>query len=321
MHDVDYAYAVANIRANELKLLTKSDLTALISSKSVTEAMRLLKNKGYGGSESFDTEDQMLKVQREKVFSYVKELAGGSRIFDIFLMKNDFQNLKVLIKSKITGNDSGLNLSPGLMSVPELKAAVDSETFSALPEWVNEAAKNAFLTTAETGNGQLCDIIIDKALLKQMQKAAQDSKNTFLTELFGKIIALYNVKTALRACKSKKSCTFIFDALVPCDYVDINELADCSKDMESLLDYIKNTVFSESVDAVAKGLSTFEKYCDDFIIKHIKTVKYNAFGIEPLIAYLICNEMEQKNVQIILAGKRGGIPAEDISERMRETYV
>ena len=47
MKDTDYAYAVARIRANERYLLSKSDIERLISSKKLSEALGVLKERGW----------------------------------------------------------------------------------------------------------------------------------------------------------------------------------------------------------------------------------------------------------------------------------
>ena len=46
-----------------------------------------------------------------------------------------------------------------------------------------------------------------------------------------------------------------------------------------------------------------------------------AFGISPLIAYILARETEIKAVRIILSGKHNNLPQETIRERLREMYV
>ena len=47
MHETEYAYAVARIRANETKLLTRADIDQLIEAESYEAAVRLLADKGF----------------------------------------------------------------------------------------------------------------------------------------------------------------------------------------------------------------------------------------------------------------------------------
>ncbi|HEX30202.1 TPA: V-type ATP synthase subunit C, partial [Candidatus Poribacteria bacterium] len=54
---------------------------------------------------------------------------------------------------------------------------------------------------------------------------------------------------------------------------------------------------------------------------YIRPAKYVAFGIEPLIAYLIAKEHEVKLIRIIMIGKINQLSMDSISERLREPYV
>lgn len=322
MGETDYAYAVANIRANEHKLITKADLRGFISASSADGIIRSLKERGYDTS-SVQTDDELIKIQNAKIFSYLKDLSENSKLFDSFLMRNDFHNVKVLIKAKISEmNGDDLLLYPSLLDPGAIKACINHNDFSSLPDWLKEAAQTAFLTAAETKDGQLLDIIIDKAMMGEIKKAAKTSKNEFMIGLVGKQIVLLNIKIALRACRAKKDKSFILNALIDSDLIDTHDLASAATKPDTLIEFFKSHGFQEAAKALfEQNITAFEKYVDDEIIRYVSTVKYNVFGIEPLIAYLIYNETEQKNLQIILAGKRAGISESEIMERMRESYA
>ena len=87
------------------------------------------------------------------------------------------------------------------------------------------------------------------------------------------------------------------------------------------IEYISHTKYSDAAQLLSSSTSAFEKWCDDEIIKYIQSAKMTAFGISPLIAYILAREMEIKAVRIILSGKHNNLPQETIRERLRETYV
>jgi len=70
-----------------------------------------------------------------------------------------------------------------------------------------------------------------------------------------------------------------------------------------------------------KSLSSFERWCEDLLIRKIRPQKYNSFTIDPLAAYLIARDNEIKTVRIILLGKLNQLPEDIIRERLREMYV
>ena len=90
--DNNYLYAVANIRANELSLLSRADIDALIDAPDYKTALTLLDGKGYDTSFGSDY-SAMLDGETEKTWSLIKSVAPSAEALDIFIVKNDFQNL------------------------------------------------------------------------------------------------------------------------------------------------------------------------------------------------------------------------------------
>lgn len=103
--DNNYLYAVANIRANELSLLSRADIDALIDAPDYKTALTLLDGKGYDTSFGSDY-SAMLDGETEKTWSLIKSVAPSAEALDIFIVKNDFQNLKAVLKSEKTGDDA-----------------------------------------------------------------------------------------------------------------------------------------------------------------------------------------------------------------------
>ena len=66
MKDTDYASAVARIRANERRLLSKSDVERLISSKDLSSALSVLKERGWS-TEGENERIEVLLKNRQKV--------------------------------------------------------------------------------------------------------------------------------------------------------------------------------------------------------------------------------------------------------------
>ena len=48
----------------------------------------------------------MLDGETEKTGSLIKSVAPSAEALDIFIVKNDFQNLKAVLKSEKTGDDA-----------------------------------------------------------------------------------------------------------------------------------------------------------------------------------------------------------------------
>ena len=93
-----YPYAVARIRMLENSLLTEKTYTQLIESRSAAEVFKILSEAGYGGESSIDAKnyEKALSSRLAKAYADVKELVPKENFIDVFLLKNDYQNLKVL---------------------------------------------------------------------------------------------------------------------------------------------------------------------------------------------------------------------------------
>ena len=61
--------------------------------------------------------------------------------------------------------------------------------------------------------------------------------------------------------------------------------------------------------------------CDDALCAYLESAKYSAFGDAPLVAYLAAKEIELSNIRILLTAKLEKLPAPEIRERLRATYV
>lgn len=110
--------------------------------------------------------------------------------------------------------------------------------------------------------------------------------------------------------------------MAPCHSLSVDRLAKAAlAGEEAIIDYLDQTIYAEGGAALAESSSAFERWCDNRIINTIKSEKYNAFTIGPVIAYVIARQNEIKTVRIILSAKQSDLPEESVRERVREMYV
>ena len=180
MQQDDYTYAVARIRFKETKLLSDADLGALLSAGDIDAVMRLLHDKGWGDGTNF-TPDELFAIEEEKLWSFVSECISDLSILDFLCIPNDYHNLKVAIKC-ITRDDKpdGMLLSDAVSNAQKVYEAVKNRDYSALPEYLQAVAKEAMTTILQTSDGQLCDIIIDKACMEHVYRLGKESENEII---------------------------------------------------------------------------------------------------------------------------------------------
>lgn len=321
MAENQYLYEVARIRTKELSLLSADFFEQLLSAPDYEACIRLLKEKGWEGGR--DDWEEMLAKEREKTWKLMEELVGDTSVFDVFLYGNDYSNLKAAVKSCRHRTElSNIYISQGTVPADTIRKALQENRFEDLPEAMREPAREAQRVLLQTGDGQLCDIIIDRAALEAIYRAGRESGNEFL-KLYGELtVACADIKTAVRACRTGKSREFLERALAPCDSLNVRELADAAASgAEAVEKYLETTEYREGAGELKESLSAFERWCDNLLIRRIRPQLYNAFGLGPLAAYILARESEIKSVRIVLSGKKNHLPEESIRERVRETYV
>jgi len=319
----DYTYAVARIRYRENKLLSDADLNALLSAKDADAVMRLLRDKGWGDNGSDSDPEMLLRRESEKAWEFIDEIVPDRESFAFLLAPNDFHNLKVAVKA-ITRDmkPDDMLIHNALCDPMTIYEAVQKREYENLPDFLVEPAKEAMTVLLQTSDGQLCDIIIDRACMEHIAKLGKENQNELIRLYCELFVAAADIKTAVRSAHTGKRVDFITRALAPCDTLDVSRLAQAaSLGFEDVLKYLETTRYSAAVPAIRTSMSAFEKWCDDSVTEAMKPQKWEPFTIGPVAAYLIARENEIKAVRMILSAKLNGLSDDVIKERLRSMYV
>ncbi|MBR3738439.1 MAG: V-type ATPase subunit [Eubacterium sp.] len=320
MKNKDYLFAVASLRARENELLTKSDFEQLISAESYEKAVSLLNDKGY--EISGDDYSSRLDENLNEVWDYIIKSAPEAEILKAFVVKNDFHNIKAILKSEVMNYSAeDYMLSPSIVSPQDMIEAISARDFKKLPDYISAAAEDAAQILAKTQNAQLCDAVCDTAALEAMISLSEGG-DEILKEYANIFCLSSNIKTAFRAIKTKKSSAFLNASIAKNSLIDKKEFISAALSGEDeLSEFLILKGFEEFAAAFEESPSQFEKYCDDKMISIIKKSKMTVFGISPVAAYFLAKENEIKCLRIILSAKQSRISNDIIRERMREVYV
>ena len=321
MADNQYLYEVARIRTKELSLLSADFFEQLLSAPDYETCIRLLKEKGWEGGQ--DDWEEMLARERRKTWELMEELLGDTSVFNVFLYAYDYSYLKAAVKRCRHRTElSNIYIEQGTVPADTIRKPLSENRFEELPEAMQAPAREAQKVLLQTGDGQLCDILIDRAALEAIYKAGKDSGDLFLMLYAELTVACADIKTAVRACRTGKDRGFLMRALASCDSLDKDRLADAAAEgEEAVAKYLDTTEYHEGAAVMKESLSAFERWCDNLLIRRIRPQLYNAFGLGPLAAYVLARESEIKSVRIVLSGKKNQLPEQSIRERVRETYV
>lgn len=305
----EYASAVAAVKAMESSLFTHSDLEQLINARTQNEFDTLMSSRDTGGL--------------AEVWEMLRTYAPDSRELEILLYRNDFHNLKAVLKAMISDREpDDYFIEPSNVNPDLLKEAFRTKDSDILPDYMRETASEAYELLTRTLDGQLADSLIDTSAMLAMQKSADDFGGEFMQKYVQIITVCADIKTAYRCSKMGKSRAFLEVAVCGSRELDKESLIRATLGgTENLLSFLEHTVYSELAVLLKDSPAQFEKRCDDMVTELAENARMKAFGVEPLAAYYIAKEAEIKNLRIITVCRESGADTETITERLRKLYV
>lgn len=337
----EYIYGVARIRALESTLLTDEDVNALAEAKDADTALQMLRDKGWGSNDPNESLSYIIKIEQDKTRQVLDEIIEDKQDLEILIVEDEYHNLKTAIKKVVTNanvankyvyialnpkeikdeNDDNVKVI-GNITVKELEDIITNSEYEKLPEHMIYTARRAAETLIKSGDGQLCDIIIDKQLLRMFRNIGRESENRLVKDYANIRVGMADIKIAIRSALAGKDSDFAYKAMIPCDYVNVNELEKAVDDgIDAVIDYLKTIGHEDLAEAATKSKSYFECVCDNKIIEKIKTQKYETFTFGPVLAYALARYNEIKTVKIILSGKQNGFDEDFIKDRVRVMYA
>lgn len=322
MNKYDYAHAVARIRYNEMKLLKSKDIEQLISASDYSDTIIKLKELGYTLENEKDSK-QTLDNELIKAWMLLQEIAPKKELLDVFGVLNDFHNLKSALKARLSrSEDEPYYLFPTATPSSVIEEAVNTNDFSLLPDYMEEAANRGYKALTENGDGQLSEAIIDKAALSYFLLMSKKTECDEVIKAANLKCVEANIKIAYRAAVTGKEKGFYEASLSECDGIDINKLSYAALNgVDELLEYLKTTKYKEAAELLTVSSIAFEKWFDNSLMTLIEGAKVNPFGFAPLAAYWFAKETEIKNIRILLNAKKNNVDNDTIRERMRQLYV
>ncbi len=323
MRATDYAYSVTSIRVKESSLLGPAEMAQLMAVPSYPAAISFLGARGWDVSGERQTANSILRKELRRAWELLCEVAPDISVLYPLVLRKDFHNLKAGIKSKLSGHPvTTYFLEPSTIPHSLMSDAITHRDFAILPEPFAAVGEEAYDVLVRTGDGQLADVIIDRAALTDIFVKAKATRNQLMIDLSELFCAAANIKIAVRSAQTKRNRDFLERAVSECDTLDAERLiSGASHGIGELMSYLATTAYSAGTAFISTSPAAFEKWCDDKQIAMLENMKYVFFGPEPLIAYYLMKEAEIKNVRILLAAKENDIPAEKVRQRLRRHYV
>lgn len=323
-----YLFLSAHLRAKEAKMLTAEKAARVLDAGSFEEAAKQLCDCGYEDMSGMSVGEinAALNERKKAVFKDITNLLPDKEIADIFRIKYDYHNAKVLIKAEAMNSERfDLLSSAGRMEPEKIATAYREESFAFCPDVLAKAMMDAKRVLNRSENPQLADFILDKACFGELTAVSKKLGSKFVSGYVELLIDCANLKSAVRCLRMSKNADFMRNALIPDGSVYAEKIATVNSP-EALAALFSVTKLK---DAAAKGaeavgggrMTAFELACDNAVTAYLKDAKLVSFGEAPAVAYLAAFETELTAVRMILTGLKAGISADTIRERLRDFYA
>ena len=122
-----YLYLSAMLRAREAKMLTRDKAERMIDAPSFDEAAKMLTDCGYKDMSGFTAKqvEETLAEHRAEIFAELARLSPNAEPVEVFRMRYDYHNAKIVIKTEADGRDrSDLMSASGRVSPEVLKRSL-----------------------------------------------------------------------------------------------------------------------------------------------------------------------------------------------------
>ena len=208
MSNTKYTYAVARIRALEVSLFSNAVIEQLLACRTAEEALRFVMEKGWGDPAGEADIDTVLKREEEKVWEVIRDVAPDMKVFDVLSYPKLYHNLKAAVKEVCTEKET-----PGIFyddcDIPgrEMLRIIENREFSRLPGNMGRVAEEALDTLLHTRDGQLCDVMIDKAALEAVYEAGKRSGEPIIENYADAMVAIADIKIAVRSRRRGRAGT------------------------------------------------------------------------------------------------------------------
>ena len=329
IRDTDYLTLSTRVRAMETRLVTRERMERMLDARTDEEAVKVLSECGYEELPALTNAglDDLLSRARAALYRELHTAAPDKRVVELFQMKYDYHNAKVLVKAAAVGAEPDRMLMEGGRWSPErLKEAFQRDGLRDVSETFRQAVLRARETLSAGGDPQQADFLLDRACYAEMADTAGAVGSPFLQGYVRLLIDAANLRSAVRSARIGKGPDFLRQVLLPGGNVDVSVLS--SGRGGDLASVFRGGPLAEAASAgaalTAPGsgeLTAFERMCDDAVMHYLEGARLIPFGEQSVIGYLYARESEFTAIRTILSGRMAGLDSDTIRERLREAYV
>ena len=323
MSNNSLVYSNARVKAMENSFLTNEKIVRMAYSDSLEEGFRVLLESSYGGGLVVDAKDYdaLLQTEDARVSEFVLEAMPSGQGMESFVVKNDYHNLKAIVKGKYMRlDDVDFMLMPkGSFDPKEVKDMVYADDYSVLTD-LQKTALLEIDSARANGNTspRFIDLTLDKACYKEIMSSLKKVKNKFMPKYWQTNIDIMNISCFVRA--SNAGDKTLFDE----SFIDGGKLEKrfFTGELSGVLDKLAYTSYPQIAEALKTGdFVAFERIWDNTLLNIFKDERNDIFSVAPIAGFYVAKKIEIKIVRMICILLKNDVDKDVIRDRLRELYA
>jgi V/A-type H+-transporting ATPase subunit C len=330
--DTRYAYAVARVRGMETRLLDRQWLERLLS-ESASGTLKALSDSAYQEAVAEVARPEELEaglvVALGEMFAEVSAITPEPELIGLFRLRWDVRNLKSLLKAaflKESAEGVGVVRGVGTIDADDLEKWVAERDYMMLPDFLKEAARSAEEVYRDHSRLTAVDEILDAALANHSLSVARAYGNDFLVDYFQVEIDLENVKMFIRMKEAGADRADLAAAYLPGGTLELSFfeplLGEPADALARALEYGRYGALAPVFREWSREKAhTLELACDNVLLKAVDKATMIAYGIEPLVAFILVRQLEIKLLRTVVIAKLNGIERGEVEGRLRSKHV
>lgn len=315
-------YAIGRLSVLEKGAMDSARLERLVQAPDAQQARQILADAGWPQQGDYEAG---ANEHVRRACQLLRELTTDQRLLDAFLARYDAANLKILLKSRVLGQEPEGLSDCGALRLDTLRHAVSERRYDALGPVYKQHLDALEKRLAVTPDPMDIDVTLDHAYYAQAFSLLS-SKQAAARDYFRRRVDLVNLSMALRAMHAAKLWAFLSPMLIAGGSIVPKKWEEAYAHPEKLPQLAR--AFGPAVYAAAIAahlnrdkLAAFERAGDDSLLDMFRPFRRSINEDERLIGYLLLRQREAAAVRLVMAGKENGFSQETIRERLRTLYA
>lgn len=323
MANSSLVYSNARVKAMENTFLSNEKIVRMAYSDSLEEGVKVLLESAYGGGIIVETKDYeaLLQAEEKKVSEFILDAMPKDKGMESFLIKNDYHNLKALVKGKYMRLDNVdfMLMSKGLLDIDELKEKVLGDDYSGLSK--NMSAALLAIDSARA-DGKLSprfiDVTLEKVCYREIFAYLKKVKVPSILTYWQTDADFSNVSSYIRSARCGNG------ELFRQGFIDGGKLDLSFFEVEpsQFAEKLRYSPYAQIADCVKDlDMVTFERIWDNTLLSVFKEKRNDIFTVSPIAGFYIAKKIEIKIVRMICILLKNDVDKDVIKIRLRELYA